>query len=113
MSPTRERHLGAGQVSSAVVFDVQRLTLKDGPGIRTGVFFKGCSLRCQWCHNPESFTEEPQLLYTERLCVCCGECVTVCPTGAQTFAGTGKERRHVFDAAKCDMCGDCLEVCCY
>jgi pyruvate formate lyase activating enzyme len=113
VSPTES---GAGSAKAgprAVVFDIQRLSLKDGPGIRTTVFLKGCSLRCRWCHNPESFTEEPRLLYAERLCVHCGECVAVCPTGAQSFAGTGRERRHAFTASKCDMCGACLEVCCH
>lgn len=113
MSPTETGGRRAADGPRAIVFDVQRLSLKDGPGIRTGIFFKGCSLRCRWCHNPESFSEEPQLLHSERLCVGCGECAAVCPTGAQSIEGAGKDRWHVFRAEACVMCGACLEVCCH
>ncbi len=113
MSRTETPEARADLRRRAVVFDVQRLSLKDGPGIRTAVFFKGCSLRCRWCQNPESFDEEPLLLYAERLCTGCGECVAVCPSGAHSFDGSGRDRRHVFSAGNCTMCGACLEVCCH
>lgn len=71
----------------AVIFDIQRCGMHDGPGIRTVVFFKGCPLRCQWCHNPESWDAAPQtLLYPEK-CISCGGCATGCYTGARTLCG--------------------------
>ncbi len=97
---------------TAVVYDIQRLSLNDGPGIRTTVFLKGCPLRCAWCHNPESWEREPRLAYTESLCRLCGECVRVCPTGAHTLEGSADSgSRHRIDWSKCDACGKCVEAC--
>lgn len=92
-----------------VVFDLQRLSLQDGPGIRTSVFLKGCPLRCAWCHNPESLRIQPQLCYTARLCTGCGACPAVCPAGAHRFEGG----EHRVDFGRCTACGACLKVCCY
>ena len=61
------------------VFDVQRFSIHDGDGIRTTVFFKGCDMRCLWCHNPESHLRRPQLMFYEENCAGCGECRRVCP----------------------------------
>lgn len=83
---------------TGVIFDIQRFSLHDGPGIRTTVFFKGCDLRCLWCHNPESQSPTPELLFYEHLCVGCGACRTFC----------GK----AFTPA-CTRRGDCAEVCRY
>ena len=89
------------------IFNIQRFSLHDGPGIRTTVFLKGCPLRCAWCHNPESFKLEPQLSYVKSKCVCCGCCQRVCPNGVHTV---NAHRHHVaFD--KCDACGLCASVC--
>ncbi len=86
------------------VFDIQKFSTHDGPGIRTTVFFKGCNNRCAWCHNPESLSAEPQLRYFPQLCIGCGKCAEVCPTGA--VSKSGKLRFE-----KCVSCGKCAEVC--
>ena len=78
------------------VFDIQRFSLHDGPGIRTAVFFKGCPLRCAWCHNPESQRPGPELLFFAHKCMGCGRCEAVC---ANTHT----------DA--CTACGRCAAVC--
>ncbi len=99
---------------TAVVYDIQRLSLNDGPGIRTAVFLKGCPLRCAWCHNPESWDPEPRLAYTDSLCRLCGECVRVCPTGSHSFPETpGGAIRHAVDWNTCTACGKCVEACPY
>ncbi len=82
------------------VFDVQRFSLHDGPGIRTTVFLKGCPARCLWCHNPESQSFAPEVLVVETRCVSCGTCKAVCPHGAPP-PGSGL----------CTACGACVETC--
>ncbi len=89
-----------------LIFDVQRFCVYDGPGIRTTVFFKGCNMRCAWCHNPESFSAGPQLLYRREKCVSCGAC-TVCPNGAHILEAG--ERRFLRE--NCTGCGLCAERC--
>ena len=71
----------------AVIFDIQRGSLQDGPGVRTVVFFKGCPLRCRWCHNPESWEMAPQTLHYPDKCIACGGCAEGCYTGARTLCG--------------------------
>ena len=71
----------------AVIFDIQRSGMHDGPGIRTVVFFKGCPLRCRWCHNPESWDVAPQELFYPEKCISCGGCAEGCYTGARTLCG--------------------------
>ena len=66
----------------AIISDIKRFAVHDGDGIRTTVFLKGCSLKCIWCHNPESIYFKPQLAYYDNKCISCGECVSSCPTGA-------------------------------
>ena len=97
----------------AVIFDIQRFSLQDGPGIRTSVFFKGCPLRCAWCHNPESHLHQTQLQYTESLCVGCGACGRACKRGVHTFRDNGSVVAHLVAYDKCNGCGDCIKVCCY
>jgi pyruvate formate lyase activating enzyme len=65
-----------------LVFNIQRYSIHDGPGIRTTVFFKGCPMKCLWCSNPESQSPEPQLSISEHKCVGCGRCFEICKTGA-------------------------------
>lgn len=79
----------------ASVFNIQHLSFVDGPGIRTTVFFKGCNLRCLWCHNPESQSFERQRLVYEKKCKHCGRCKEACPNHLE----------------KCDLCGKCVGVC--
>jgi pyruvate formate lyase activating enzyme len=89
------------------VFDIKRYAIHDGPGIRTTVFFKGCPLRCRWCHNPESWQPEPEPSLRTSRCVQCGRCVETCPEAAVSLAETGPAT----DPEKCALCGDCLGVC--
>ena len=89
------------------IFDIQRFSVQDGPGIRTTVFFKGCPMRCRWCHNPESFHREPDLLYYREKCTGCGLCVSVCPAEVHRFRDTC----HELDRDRCLRCGKCAEIC--
>lgn len=91
----------------ATIFNIQRMSLHDGPGIRTTVFFKGCTLRCTWCHNPESIDKKPQLQWNPNLCISCGACVPVCPSGARCM----KENVLEYDRRVCNNCGPCAGVC--
>ncbi len=90
-----------------MITDIQRFSLNDGPGIRTTVFFKGCNMRCAWCHNPETISPQRELHYHSRNCINCLHCVSVCPTGAQTAA----EGRHHFNPQLCISCGNCAAIC--
>ena len=92
---------------TATVFNIQRFSIQDGPGIRTTVFLKGCPLRCLWCHNPESHSTRVQVLYRPTRCVGCGACVTACPNNAHSFA----DGQHIFDRTACVSCGACAAVC--
>ena len=86
------------------IFEIKRFAVHDGDGIRTTVFFKGCPLKCIWCHNPEGIGFEPQLAYYQNKCIGCGECVPVCPSGAHKIG-------NKFDREKCIACGKCVDVC--
>ena len=104
--PTQHRS-EPGAAGNGVVFDTQRFSVHDGPGIRTTVFLKGCPLRCLWCHNPESQRIRPELSFERELCILCGNCVEVCPEGAQA-AGEGK---RLINRELCISCGACVESC--
>ncbi len=89
------------------VFDIQRFSIHDGPGIRTTVFLKGCPLQCVWCHNPESWSREPQVMFFADKCIGCGACLRACPVeGAVIPEG---ERR--IDRCLCTGCGACADAC--
>lgn len=89
------------------IFQIQRYSTHDGPGIRTTVFFKGCPLRCFWCHNPESQSAQPVLLFNESLCTGCGWCEKNCPGHACRL----EEGTAVLDREACLRCGDCVKGC--
>lgn len=89
------------------IFDIKKYAIHDGPGIRCTVFLKGCPLRCSWCHNPESWRAEPEILYRPSRCVRCGQCVEACPESAITL----DQGVPTTDAARCTRCGRCRAVC--
>lgn len=94
-------------MQTALIINIQRFSIHDGPGIRTTLFFKGCPLRCRWCHNPESQSYKPEIMhYTER-CTSCESCLRTCPEKAIFRAGNTMET----DALKCVRCGECLDMC--
>ena len=90
------------------VTNIQKYSIHDGDGIRTTVFFKGCHLRCWWCHNPETQKFEPELQVDIPKCTGCGRCAAVCPQGAITISSEGKA---VTDRTKCTVCGKCENAC--
>ena len=79
----------------ATIFDIERNSYVDGPGIRTTVFFKGCNLRCAWCHNPESQSPKPQMMFYKNKCTGCGKCKEKCPNHLES----------------CELCGKCTLYC--
>jgi pyruvate formate lyase activating enzyme len=89
------------------VLNIQRFSIHDGPGIRTTVFLKGCTLRCFWCHNPESIRIQPDLQFHPERCIGCGRCVDACQNGAHRFL----DGQHVFLRERCESCGRCAEEC--
>lgn len=91
----------------ALLFDIKRYAINDGPGIRITLFFKGCPLNCIWCHNPEGISSEKEKMYTLRKCIGCCTCVKACPNEALKFTSEG----IVTDANRCRLCGKCAEVC--
>ena len=93
--------------SKGKIFNIQRFSTSDGPGIRTVVFKKGCPLNCAWCHNPESKSTATELFYKGELCIACGSCSNVCAVNGHTLT----DGVHLFDREKCVRCGKCVEVC--
>jgi pyruvate formate lyase activating enzyme len=83
-----------------IVFNIQRFSIHDGPGIRTTVFLKGCTLRCFWCHNPEGIAREPEIQHFSGACIACGECVPSCPSRAHVMDGAA----HMFFHERCTLC---------
>lgn len=89
------------------ITDIQKYSIHDGNGIRTTVFFKGCPLSCEWCHNPETQNYDPDLQYDREKCTGCGTCVRACPHDAIEL----KDGKVETDKTKCTLCGRCTEVC--
>ncbi len=92
---------------NGTVFNIQRFSIHDGPGIRTTVFLKGCSLHCFWCHNPEGISLKPQIQFFPERCITCGECVVACENGANLI----KDNKIVFLRENCIVCGKCIDTC--
>lgn len=84
------------------------LSSHDGPGLRTTLFFKGCSLKCKWCHNPETIRRGQELEWNHRLCIGCQTCGNVCTNNAIDFS---KETAYLIDKEKCNQCFACVESC--
>ncbi|MEY8390886.1 glycyl-radical enzyme activating protein [Lachnospiraceae bacterium] len=92
---------------SCIIFNIQKFSLHDGPGIRTVVFFKGCPLSCKWCANPESQTANIQILLDRDKCTACQTCVRTCTSGAITMTGSGVQINH----SRCRQCLSCVFAC--
>lgn len=88
-----------------VLTAIQRFSLHDGPGIRSTVFFKGCNMLCAWCHNPETLSFQPEVMYYESKCVGCGACAVACPSH------TIKDGKMVYDRGLCSDDNQCAKVC--
>ncbi|MBQ3385501.1 MAG: glycyl-radical enzyme activating protein [Erysipelotrichaceae bacterium] len=97
----------ADRTRTGIIFNIQKYSVNDGPGIRTVVFFKGCPLRCRWCSNPESQSFRIQILWDERKCLHCLHCIRICPGQAISLTD-GKI--HI-DHSKCDGCKKCVKEC--
>lgn len=89
-----------------LIVDIRRGTLEDGPGIRSVVFFKGCPLRCVFCHNPETQEICPEIAFTEERCMHCGSCAKGCPQAALDLSSATR-----IDRGRCDLCGACEDAC--
>jgi pyruvate formate lyase activating enzyme len=90
------------------IFDIKKFAVHDGPGIRTTVFLKGCSLRCAWCHNPEGLSAQPEIMVFAGRCLPgCRACLAACPQVALRRSRSG----IVLDRARCDGCGACIQAC--
>jgi pyruvate formate lyase activating enzyme len=92
---------------TGIIFDIQRFSLHDGPGIRTNVFLKGCFLDCLWCHNPESKDPGPEIAFYPDKCILCGACAAACPLKLHRF----REAGHKFIRQGCTRCGACAKAC--
>lgn len=90
----------------ALIFDIKRFAVNDGPGIRTTIFMKGCPLRCVWCHNPEGLEDKPVKLYTKKKCIGCQSCVEICPNHNLTLTPDG-----IRENGNCILCGKCTDEC--
>lgn len=88
------------------IFNIQRFSTFDGPGVRTVVFTKGCPLHCLWCHNPEGLSPASQILYCPDRCIGCMACAAVCPNGCHT-----QKDGHTYDRTACVACGMCTDAC--
>lgn len=94
-------------MTSGTVFNISRYAIHDGPGIRTTVFLKGCSLSCWWCHNPESLSPEPEIALRLNRCIHCGTCIERCPNDAISMLGD----EVAADPALCQLCFECAKTC--
>lgn len=104
---TSKKDIKARSNTKGLIFNIQKFSFHDGPGIRTTVFMKGCPLQCKWCSNPESQEILPEIMITEKACIKCGTCLELCKRGA---IKQNKSGRHI-DRALCDLCMKCALAC--
>jgi pyruvate formate lyase activating enzyme len=91
------------------IFNIQRCSTEDGPGLRTTLFMKGCPMQCAWCHNPEGINAGFRIMWIESRCKGCGKCIEICPNAAIAASSDG----IITDHEKCDLCGQCVAACLY
>jgi pyruvate formate lyase activating enzyme len=106
-SLSAERTAGDCTGNTGYIFDIKKYAVDDGPGIRTTIFFKGCPLRCAWCHNPESQEGKEEISFHTEKCIGCSRCIKTCPSAAISIING----RAVTDADKCRICGRCAAIC--
>ncbi len=94
-------------MTSGTIFNIQKYSIHDGSGIRTTVFFKGCPLKCWWCHNPESQNTNHEIMFFEERCTVCGKCIKKCPQNAIKINNNFPE----IDKFKCTLCEKCVDFC--
>ena len=94
-------------MTEATIFNIQRFSTEDGPGIRTTVFFKGCPLSCVWCHNPEGINVKRELMWYDVRCIGARDCIGACPEEALVLTKEGMK----IDRGRCTSCGKCEEAC--
>ena len=117
--PVPRSHAAEQMISPATgrILHLQRMSTEDGPGIRTTVFFKGCPLQCEWCHNPESISPQPQIQWLETHCIGCHTCLEACPNGCLSLGDPAvadaarADSPITLDRACCTGCGTCAEAC--
>ena len=97
----------ADRSQTGILFDIQKFSVNDGPGIRTVVFFKGCPLRCRWCSNPESQLPKAQVFWDAKKCAGCFHCAAICPANAVSL----QEGRIHISHLLCNGCGRCTWEC--
>jgi len=96
------------KAAAGIIFNVQRFSVHDGPGIRTTIFFKGCPLNCLWCDNPEGQKATPEMIFWNERCIHCETCIRICPYNAIKTAG---RRPKMIVKDRCTVCGRCLDTC--
>jgi pyruvate formate lyase activating enzyme len=99
--------IGTPHGEEGIIFNIQRYSIHDGPGIRTTIFLKGCPLKCKWCSNPESINPSPEIFLRDEKCDYCAKCLEVCNAQAISL---GKDSIEI-DRTKCNLCLKCEEIC--